>query len=266
MMKFYAVKAGRRTGIFESWAECSESVHGYPGAIYKSFKTYSEACQYLGDLAPQGTDGSGTQPEKASGTDNPGTLPGDSEEIDVGKAEEKVEEKEDERTPAEKKKRRFPKIRDHAEAERPDGFVLAASAKAYVDGSYLAATGEFSYGCVVLIGDTEIRLCEKMKDPELAAMHNVAGEIRGAEAAMRFAVTNGISELTIYHDYEGIARWCTGDWTATKPGTIAYSNFYQSLPEDLRVQFVKVRGHSGDTYNELADQLAKFALGIREVS
>ena len=61
-----------------------------------------------------------------------------------------------------------------------------------------------------------------MTDKELALMHNVAGEIKGSEAAMQYAVDHNIPEITIYHDYEGIAKWCTGAWKATKPGTIAY--------------------------------------------
>ena len=38
MGKYYAVKNGRQTGIFESWAECEEQVKGFSGAVYKSFK------------------------------------------------------------------------------------------------------------------------------------------------------------------------------------------------------------------------------------
>ena len=37
--KFYVVWEGRKTGILESWAECFESIHGFKGAKYKSFKT-----------------------------------------------------------------------------------------------------------------------------------------------------------------------------------------------------------------------------------
>ena len=35
--KFYAVKEGRSTGVFASWAECKKQVDGYSGAKYKSF-------------------------------------------------------------------------------------------------------------------------------------------------------------------------------------------------------------------------------------
>ena len=46
--KYYAVKVGLSTGIFETWEECEASVKGYPGALYKSFKSKSEAYEYMG--------------------------------------------------------------------------------------------------------------------------------------------------------------------------------------------------------------------------
>lgn len=47
MGKFYAVKSGRVTGIFDSWDKCKESVSGYSGANYKSFKSENEANLWL---------------------------------------------------------------------------------------------------------------------------------------------------------------------------------------------------------------------------
>ncbi|GAB7357663.1 hypothetical protein MBLNU459_g0154t1 [Dothideomycetes sp. NU459] len=46
-VKFYVVKAGRATGVFHSWDECLDQVKGYKGAIFKSFKTLTEAQKYL---------------------------------------------------------------------------------------------------------------------------------------------------------------------------------------------------------------------------
>lgn len=46
--KFYAVKNGKKTGIFTSWAECEENVKGVKNAIYKSFSTKTEAEAFLG--------------------------------------------------------------------------------------------------------------------------------------------------------------------------------------------------------------------------
>lgn len=46
--KVYAVKRGKRTGIFYQWEECRKAVDGYPGAEYKGFPNVQEARSYLG--------------------------------------------------------------------------------------------------------------------------------------------------------------------------------------------------------------------------
>lgn len=46
--KYYAVRKGLQTGIFESWQECQAVVSGYGSAEYKSFATREEAQAYLG--------------------------------------------------------------------------------------------------------------------------------------------------------------------------------------------------------------------------
>lgn len=158
-----------------------------------------------------------------------------------------------------------------ATREEAKAFINGASAPvvqeetqavAYVDGSYDATVNAFSYGMVLFYGGAQYHFSEKYSDNPLAEMHNVAGEIMGAEMAMRYCLEHDIPSITIYHDYEGIAKWCNGEWQAKKTGTIAYAQFYREASQKVRIQFVKVRGHSGDKYNDLADQLAKKALGI----
>lgn len=46
-MKYYAVKSGRKIGVFESWHDCKIQVDGYPNALYKSFRTYDEAFSFV---------------------------------------------------------------------------------------------------------------------------------------------------------------------------------------------------------------------------
>ncbi len=46
--KFYAVRKGLRTGLFESWDECKAVTTGFPGAEYKGFTVKAEALAYLG--------------------------------------------------------------------------------------------------------------------------------------------------------------------------------------------------------------------------
>lgn len=193
--KYYAVKKGMKTGISYSWEECRANVYGYPGAVYKSFKTREEALAFLGE--------------------DPG-----------------------------------------------EGLKGRNCVKIYVDGSYNRVTGEFSYGMVVLSGGREEKFNCKFNDKELAAMHNVAGEIKGAEAAMQYALDRNLAEIEIYHDYEGIARWCLGEWKTNREGTRAYKDFYDRACKKVKISFVKVAGHSNDKYNDMADGLAKEALGL----
>ena len=196
--KFYAVRVGKNPGIYTSWDECKENVHGFGGAEYKSFPTLSEAESFMMG-----------------------------EKIDNSVA-----------------------VRDGA-------------AVAYVDGSYNVKTTEFSYGAVIFVGDTVVEMSKAFLDPDLAAMRNVAGEIMGARAAMEYCIEHGFDKLDIYYDYQGIEKWCTGDWKTTKPGTTKYKEYYDSIKARLNVRFVKVKGHSGDKYIDRADKLAKTALGIK---
>lgn len=139
-----------------------------------------------------------------------------------------------------------------------------SEAIAYVDGSYDDTIKAFAYGVVMFYDEIEEHFSAKMSNPELIEMRNVAGEIKAAEKAMQFCVDHSIKSIDIYHDYEGIAKWCTGEWKANKAGTKAYKVFYDSIKSQITVNFIKVASHSGDKYNDLADQLAKSALGIGE--
>lgn len=47
-MRYYAVKRGRKPGVYETWNECQDQVKGFKNAIYKSFmdKQLAEAFIY----------------------------------------------------------------------------------------------------------------------------------------------------------------------------------------------------------------------------
>ena len=134
--KFYAVKKGRKPGIYMSWDACKAQVMGFPNARYKGFKTKAEAEEFL----------------------NP----------------------------------------DANELMQIDEDTLVA----YVDGSYDHSQKRFSYGMVLMHGGEERYFAYPYTDEELATMRNVAGEIKGSEAAMRFAKENGYKKLAIHYDYE----------------------------------------------------------------
>ena len=54
----------------------------------------------------------------------------------------------------------------------------------------------------------------------------------------------------------------TGDIILVPPGISHGPLFYDEMKEKIEIEFVKVKGHSNDKYNDLADELAKKALDI----
>ena len=193
-MKYYAVKVGRMTGIYNTWDECKEQVDGFEGALYKSFSKLEDAQEYL--------------------------LDGKKETINT------------------------------------EGVI------AYVDGSYNKDTNEYSFGVVLLISGNEYYFKKSFPEDELSSMRNVAGEIKGAGFIILYCLNRGINKLTIYHDYEGISKWYQNEWKANLFGTKKYQEFANEVKGQIDVTFVKVKSHSNDHYNDMADKLAKEALGI----
>ncbi|CAG8839160.1 27642_t:CDS:2, partial [Gigaspora margarita] len=46
---YYAVRIGRKSGIYMNWEECKEQIHQYPGALYKKIYTKQQAEDYINE-------------------------------------------------------------------------------------------------------------------------------------------------------------------------------------------------------------------------
>ena len=77
---------------------------------------------------------------------------------------------------------------------------------------------------------------------------------------MWYAVDKKIKEITLFYDYQGIESWATGDWQANLPYTQDYVKFYNKVKTLVKVNFVKVKAHTGVELNEVVDKLAKDAI------
>ena len=133
----------------------------------------------------------------------------------------------------------------------------------YVDGSFAVDKGNYSYG-LVAVKDGEIIYKDKGKgfDKEAVSLRNVSGEVLGAKMAVEYAIENGFKEITIAYDYQGVESWALGTWKRNNRITVEYNEFMQSKMKKIKIRFKKIKGHSGNKYNDLADKLAKEALGI----
>lgn len=191
-LKYYAVKKGRKVGVYTSWDDCKIQVSGFSDAKYKSFDSKEEADEYISES---------------------------------------------------------------------DEVFLETEIEAYVDGSYNETLGRYAYGCVIIKGGKVIyKMSGSSSNANYVEMRNVAGELEAAVQAIKWAIRNKIKSIRIYHDYQGIASWANGEWKTNKCGTQEYASFIDKCSSDIRIEFTKVRGHSGQKYNEMADQLAKEGL------
>ncbi|WP_308577596.1 ribonuclease H family protein [uncultured Parvimonas sp.] len=203
--KYYAVKVGKSTGIFETWDECKKQVVGFSGAIYKSFQSLDKAKEYLDDK----------------------NIALKSEEFEF-------------------------KITS-------DDEIIA-----YVDGSYKKDTLEYGYGVVLILKDDIVELYGKGQNPEVAKSRNVTGELFGSVRAISEAIKLGKKKIIIFYDYQGISSWANGEWKCNLPLTMGYRDKIREFRKEIEILFVKVKAHSNDKYNDLADHLAKKSLGIEK--
>lgn len=139
--------------------------------------------------------------------------------------------------------------------------IGANSVIAYVDGSYNQKLKVYGSGVVYITDDKELELM-KSYDDSYHIHRNVAGEVKASELAIEKAIEDKKEQIIIYHDYQGIASWANGDWKTNNDLTKSYKRFIDQARKKIKIDFVKVKGHSNDKYNDKADQLAKKAAGI----
>lgn len=194
--KYYAIKKGRKPGIYRSWPEAQKEVMGFSGAQYKSFTSEQEAKDFI-------------NPPKQEAVD----------------------------------------------------WTASDTIEAYVDGSFDKIAGRYSYGVVIVKNNQVVEtFYQAGSDPRYVQSFQIAGEVFGALAAAQWAIEHGYKAINIHYDYMGIEQWATGMWKANKPVSQDYIKGFKKVAENITVHFKKEKAHSGVTYNELADDLAKKAL------
>lgn len=50
-MKYYAVRVGRKPGLYSTWSSCEEQVKGFPGAEFKAFSNKQAALAFISDAS-----------------------------------------------------------------------------------------------------------------------------------------------------------------------------------------------------------------------
>lgn len=143
--------------------------------------------------------------------------------------------------------------------------IPSSSIKAYVDGSFNLKSRYAGWGFVIIDKQSIIHQAYGTTQ-QPAISRNIDGELEATIQAIKWAKSKNLPAITIVYDYSGIECWATGVWRAKSQVAKTYQYFMQELQKshNLEVHFLKVKGHSGDQFNDLADQLAK--KGLDELS
>ena len=130
--------------------------------------------------------------------------------------------------------------------------------KAYTDGSFKIKDekGYIGWAYVILNNEDEIIHQDSGLITDYGVHHrNITGECRAIIEVVKYCKNNGINEIEVCHDYIGCAHWVNGSWKARNEMTIGYKSYVQSSGID--VKFTHIKGHSGNKFNELVDEMAK---------
>lgn len=134
----------------------------------------------------------------------------------------------------------------------------------YVDGSYNSFTEKYAYAFVALRDNVIEHIQSEGKNYEINSnIRQIAGELEGTLKGLEYAISKNEKKVVIFHDYEGIAHHATGLWERKEESSKAYYDKMQEIfKSGIEVIFVKVDSHTGDLYNELADEKCKEKLSI----
>ena len=126
--------------------------------------------------------------------------------------------------------------------------------EAYVDGSY--KDGKVGWGAVI-IKDGELygEFSGIVDDEEVHGTRQVAGELKAVKEIIFWCKEQKIKEISIHYDYTGIKEWVAGTWKAKNPVTQDYRDYVRA--SGVKINWIKVKSHSGNKYNDKADKLAR---------
>lgn len=218
--KFYAVRVGKRPGIYSTWSECEEQVKGFSGAIYKSYATLGEAESFiLGDNA-----------EKPHLNDK--------NKISTKDFNSMVND-------------RIASLKENEVIAFVDGSYNVKEEKSAFGAIIINSDGS---------RNSLYKAYTKNLEADFIALRNVATELEGVKEAVNWSTENKKKKITVFYDYEGIEKWATGEWKANKDITKKYVSFIQQKKQNIEIEFIKVLAHSGIELNEEVDALAKKAL------
>ncbi|KAL9980315.1 hypothetical protein ACROYT_G008881 [Oculina patagonica] len=263
---YYAVRTGRKTGIFQTWAECESYVKGFPGARYKKFSTEDEAETFVSGS------GAGSYSGYSTGS-----------------------------APYESRKRTFYEMSDnntndntytsgYSSYSNPRGTKYYKPSSSWTSWSSSSSSSSdeasssasrpvvYTDGCCTQNGRNGARAgigvywgpdnTRNVSDRLEGEQTNQRAEIMAAVKALETAKDLGYKSLEIKTDSkytingatDWSTRWKKNGWKTINGTEVKNKNEFQKLNklcDEIDVKWTHVPGHQGVAGNEAADSLAR---------
>lgn len=135
---------------------------------------------------------------------------------------------------------------------------------AYVDGSYNQDLKRYGSGIAYVFRNTLFNMDSFSNSPSAESNSwQVEGELMACIRVMEECLEANIKDVAVFHDYEGVASHAIGTWARNTQLSEVYHNLMQDYMKQINVTFVQVNSHTGDIYNEIADELAKSQIRLK---
>ncbi|XP_054675228.1 ribonuclease H1 isoform X2 [Grus americana] len=263
---FYAVRRGRRTGVYRTWAECQEQVNKFPSASFKKFVTEKDAWAFVGAGLP-----GQEQPEPAAHGPLAVTKVDDSQkeepEINIlccNTCKRPYEQSTNEEHIA--KRVKHDEVYSVPTVSQDKFSYMGDFAVVYTDGCCSGnGRNRARAGIGVYWGPGHpLNTSERLPGRQT----NQRAEIHAACKAIEQAKSQNIKKLIIYTDSKftinGITSWVdnwkTNGWRTSSGGSVINKEDFQrldNLSKGIEIQWMHIPGHAGFQGNEEADRLAR---------
>lgn len=207
--KYYAVRIGRRPGVYMTWDECKLQTDGFSKNDHESFATYEDAVAFV----------------KAPVARNPGKIAPSNRSC--GNADFRGH------SPAGKQRSSSPseKVRPAAPTPiapppatthgmRNPAFTPAASGRNDIYVAGCSSSERITAWAFVAYDGSRIIHTESGSEKNAGNVNlRFYGErLLGAQKAMEWTLMNDIANATLHHTYDGVSAWALGQWpTGTTP-------------------------------------------------